>query len=73
MFFEPFFRLFKAGTMKAIRVHTFGGPEVLKLETDVPIPIHTETQVTQLHYIQKVKSKFTISMLGFDSSWCGRC
>ncbi|EFX73009.1 hypothetical protein DAPPUDRAFT_325748 [Daphnia pulex] len=31
--------------MKAVRVHSFGGPEVLKVESDVPIPIHSETQV----------------------------
>nr|CAH0105055.1 unnamed protein product [Daphnia galeata] len=31
--------------MKAVRVHTFGGPEVLKVESDVPIPVHTESQV----------------------------
>ena len=31
--------------MKAVRVHAFGGPEVLKVESDVPIPVHTESQV----------------------------
>jgi len=25
-------------TMRAIRVHKFGGPNVLKLEADVPVP-----------------------------------
>ena len=34
--------------MKAIRVHSFGGPEVLKVESDVPIPIHSETQVKKI-------------------------
>lgn len=34
--------------MKAVRVHTFGGPEVLKVESDVPIPVHSETQVFYL-------------------------
>ena len=32
--------------MKAVRVHTFGGPEVLKVESDVPIPVLTESQVS---------------------------
>jgi len=31
--------------MKAVRVHEFGGPQVLKVETDVPVPTYTETQV----------------------------
>lgn len=31
--------------MKAIRVHEFGGPAVLKVEKDVPIPHYSETQV----------------------------
>lgn len=31
--------------MKAVRVHEFGGPQVLKVETDVPVPAFTETQV----------------------------
>lgn len=35
--------------MKAVRVHTFGGPEVLKLEHDVPIPIPSETQVIHFY------------------------
>ena len=32
--------------MKAVRVHTFGGPEVLKVESDVPIPVLTESPVS---------------------------
>jgi NADPH2:quinone reductase len=31
--------------MRAIRVHKFGGPEVLQLDTDVPVPKCGETQV----------------------------
>lgn len=31
--------------MKAIRVHEFGGPQVLKVEHDVPVPVHTDSQV----------------------------
>ena len=34
--------------MKAVRVHEFGGPQVLKVETDVPIPAITDTQVIYL-------------------------
>ena len=34
--------------MKAVRVHEFGGPQVLKVEEDVPIPVHTDTQVCLL-------------------------
>ncbi|KAK4019592.1 quinone oxidoreductase isoform X1 [Daphnia magna] len=40
-----FFCFIRGLAMKAVRVHTFGGPEVLKVETDVPIPVHTESQV----------------------------
>ena len=32
-------------TMKAVYVREFGGPEVLKVETDVPVPTISETQV----------------------------
>ncbi|XP_054276308.1 quinone oxidoreductase-like [Macrosteles quadrilineatus] len=32
-------------TMKAIQIHSFGGPSVLKVETNVPTPIPTEGQV----------------------------
>ena len=36
-------------TMKAVRIHTFGGPEVLSLE-DVPRPVPKETEVlAQVH------------------------
>lgn len=31
--------------MRAIKVHQWGGPEVLKLETDVPVPVPGENQV----------------------------
>ncbi|NWI18119.1 QOR oxidoreductase, partial [Crypturellus soui] len=31
--------------MRAVRVFEFGGPEVLKLQTDVPIPVPKENQV----------------------------
>jgi len=31
--------------MKAVYVREFGGPEVLKVETDVPVPTISETQV----------------------------
>ena len=33
------------GTMKAIRVHEFGGPEVLKLEDGVPVPTPGEGEM----------------------------
>uniref|UniRef100_A0A1B6MBM7 Alcohol dehydrogenase-like N-terminal domain-containing protein n=1 Tax=Graphocephala atropunctata TaxID=36148 RepID=A0A1B6MBM7_9HEMI len=32
-------------TMKAIRIHSFGGPSVLKVENDVPRPVPSEGQV----------------------------
>ncbi|XP_046684901.1 LOW QUALITY PROTEIN: quinone oxidoreductase-like [Homalodisca vitripennis] len=32
-------------TMKAIRIHSFGGPSVLKVENDVPRPIPSEGQI----------------------------
>ena len=32
-------------TMKAVRVHRFGGPEVLSLEQNVPVPEIRENQV----------------------------
>lgn len=32
--------------MKAVRVNEFGGPEVLKVETDVPVPSITDSQVS---------------------------
>lgn len=31
--------------MKAVRVNEFGGPQVLKVESDVAIPVPNETQV----------------------------
>ena len=31
--------------MKAVRVHEFGGPQVLKVQTDVPVPAINDTQV----------------------------
>jgi len=31
--------------MKAVRVNEFGGPNVLRVEADVPVPKHTEPQV----------------------------
>jgi len=31
--------------MKAVRVHKFGGPEVLQLDTDVPLPTCGAKQV----------------------------
>ena len=31
--------------MKAVRVNEFGGPQVLKVESDVAIPEPNETQV----------------------------
>lgn len=34
-----------ATIMRAIRVHQFGGPEVLKLETNVPVPKPAAGQV----------------------------
>ena len=39
--------------MKAVRVHEFGGPQVLKVEEDVPIPVHTDTQVLFIDFITK--------------------
>lgn len=60
--------------MKAVRVHTFGGPEVLKLEHDVPIPIPSETQVIHFYiYQQKYRKSNRKLMVGFDSSWCSWC
>ena len=32
--------------MRAIRVSQFGGPEVLKVETNVAVPVPSDTQVT---------------------------
>lgn len=37
--------------MKAVRVNEFGGPQVLKVESDVAIPVPNETQVGQLPII----------------------
>lgn len=31
--------------MRAVRVFEFGGPEVLKLQSDVPLPVPKENQV----------------------------
>jgi len=31
--------------MRAIQVHAFGGPEVLKLDIDVPVPAFNRSQV----------------------------
>ena len=31
--------------MKAIRVHEFGGPQVLKIESNVAIPAFSDSQV----------------------------
>ena len=34
--------------MKAIRVAEFGGPEVLKVVRDIPLPKHTKNQVINI-------------------------
>jgi len=34
--------------MKAVRVHKFGGPEVLQLDTNVPLPTCGPKQVDHL-------------------------
>ena len=34
-----------AKMMKAVRIHRFGGPEVLTVERDVPIPQPKDTEV----------------------------
>ena len=31
--------------MRAVQVHAFGGPEVLQLDVDVPIPSFNDSQV----------------------------
>lgn len=31
--------------MRAVRVSRFGGPKVLRIETDVPVPVPTDSQV----------------------------
>lgn len=31
--------------MRAVRIAKYGGPEVLKVENDVPIPVPTDSQV----------------------------
>ena len=37
--------------MRAVRVHQFGGPEVLQVEqTDIPIPAAGQVNVKQLLY-----------------------
>ena len=36
---------FISRVMKAIRIHKFGGPEVLALERDVPVPQPKDTEV----------------------------
>lgn len=35
--------------MRAVRVFEFGGPEVLKLQSDVLIPVPKENQVYELY------------------------
>ncbi len=37
-----------SGTMKAVRVHQFGAPEVLTVEDNVPIPTINDDQVERL-------------------------
>lgn len=34
--------------MKAIRVNEFGGPEVLRLEENIRLPVPSDTQVTHI-------------------------
>lgn len=45
--------------MRAVRVTKFGGPEVLKVETNVPVPTPTQSQVNSsyLAHVHLVKSK----------------
>ncbi len=41
--------------MRAIRVHKFGGPEVLKLDENVPVPAVAEKQVEYFYEISPNK------------------
>lgn len=69
--------------MKAVRVHTFGGPEVLKVESDVPIPVHTESQVYIFFYLffpfffkglcDCYNYFFYWVYIGVDSGWFSWC
>ena len=40
--------------MRAIRVFEFGGPEVLKLQSDVAVPIPKDHQVEIITYKQAI-------------------
>jgi len=48
--------------MRAIRVSQFGGPEVLKVETNVAVPVPSDTQVTfysQVFHFQSLINNVT--------------
>lgn len=40
--------------MRAVRVAAFGGPENLKLETSVPVPVPGENEVLYTHCCDKI-------------------
>lgn len=64
---------FQGLAMKAVRVHTFGGPEVLKVESDVPIPVHSETQVFICTLASVDTTVLKLLCIGFDSGWFSWC
>lgn len=50
--------------MKAVRVHEFGGPQVLKIETNVPIPVHTDSQVFFLMvFVYHIRTTYFLQVL----------
>ena len=53
--------------MKAVRVHEFGGPQVLKVETDVPVPSYTESQVTIKTFVAVEIFTNSLIFTGIDS------
>ena len=44
--------------MKAIRVHEFGGPQVLKIESNVAIPAFSDSQVYLIHAYKVIVQLF---------------
>ena len=56
--------------MKAIRVHEFGGPQVLKVEHDVPVPVHTDSQVLIDTYLfNQLQFTFDFQNCFFQRFW----
>jgi len=51
--------------MKAVRVHKFGGPEVLQLKTDTALPTCGAKQVDQLAYNHLVTRSARVFFLEF--------